>query len=163
METIVELSRKHEGPRFQIVEPDLFGGQSTKSEAWLSFYDYACEKSDWILDEERIKNIGLFLIRMAKKWFQFYITKHLKDTWEQWKKTFQSAFQENPEKWDNDIFYKYKEGNTMEYLYEKQRLLKLADFSLCAELIGSSTSDTRTFKEYPKTERIYRKNFYKLL
>ncbi|CAN7988960.1 unnamed protein product, partial [Ixodes hexagonus] len=131
LQAIVGLSRNQEAPRFRMVKPDPFDGHSTNPEAWLSFYEYASEKNGWRSDDDKVKNLRLFLTGMAKKWYELYLTDHLNDPWEQWKRSFHSAFQENPvEKWDKAIFYKYKAGSVMEYFYEKRRLLQLADYSL---------------------------------
>lgn len=131
LQAIVGLSRNQEAPRFRMVKPDPFDGHTTNSEAWLSFYEYASEKNGWRSDDDKVKNLRLFLTGMAKKWYELHLTDHLNDPWEQWKRSFHSAFQENPvEKWDKAIFYKYKAGSVMEYFYEKRRLLQMADYSL---------------------------------
>lgn len=113
-------------PRFELVKPDPFDGVACP-EAWLSFYEYACEKNYWTTEDDKKKNMRLFLSGVAKKWYDLQIT-NFTGSWQSWKENFLKSFRENPvESWDKAIFWKYKGGSLIEYFYEKQRLLRVAE------------------------------------
>lgn len=97
----------------------------------MDFYEYACTKNGWVSDDDKITNLRLSLTNMAKSWFEMRVVDDVGETWEQWKQSFLSAFQENAvERWDRAIFHKYRYGSVLEYFYEKRKLLQLADHSL---------------------------------
>lgn len=117
-------------PRTELVRPDTFDA-STSPQAWVDFYEYACEKNNWITDSDKVKNLRLFLTGMPKKWYELKICEQKDDTWLNWKESFLSSFQENAvDRWDRAIFFKYRSGSPLEYFYEKRKLLQLADSAL---------------------------------
>lgn len=121
------LIAKPNTPRFELVKPDPFDGTTSSPDAWLSFYEYACEKNYWIEDDDKIKNMRLFLTGVAKRWYELRISQPSKP-WQSWKTSFQQAFRENPvECWDKAIFFKYRGGSLVEYFYEKRGLLHVAE------------------------------------
>lgn len=115
-------------PSFELVKPDVFDGVSASPVAWLNFFEYASEKNGWTADEEKIKNMRLFLRGMAKSWYELRIPDHVEDAWKSWKDSFLTSFQENAvDRWDRALTYKYRGGSTLEYFFEKRRLLQMAD------------------------------------
>lgn len=118
-------------PRFELVKPEVFDGSSASPQAWLGFYQYACEKNTWTSDDDKIKNLRLFLGKTAKSWYELRIMEHADDTWESWRESFLVSFGENAvDRWDRAISFKYRGGSVSEYFFEKRRLLQMADPSL---------------------------------
>lgn len=118
-------------PRFELVKPEVFDGTNASPQGWLHFYDYACEKNYWHTDEDKIKNMRLFLEKMAKSWYELRIVEHSGDTWKSWKESFLTSFQLNAvDRWQHALSFRYKSGSTLEYFFEKRRLLQIADPNL---------------------------------
>lgn len=118
-------------PRFELVRPEMFDGTSSSPQGWIDFYEYACDKNFWRSDEDKVKNLRLFLCKMAKSWYELRLLSHADDPWEQWKDSFLTSFQENVvDQWDRAIRFKYYSGSPLEYFFEKRKLLQMADASL---------------------------------
>lgn len=118
-------------PRIELVKPEVFDGSNASPQNWLNFYQYACEKNKWTSDEDKVKNLRLFLEKMAKAWYELRIMEHAEGTWESWRESFLASFQENAvDRWDRAICFKYRDGSVLEYFFEKRRLLQMADFDL---------------------------------
>lgn len=95
---------KHRGE--QIVKPDLYDCETSAAEAWLGFYEYACENS-WVEGTERIKNLCFFLAGNANKWSKLWVREHECDLRDSWKWSFTTSFEVNDVKhWDKAVFYK---------------------------------------------------------
>lgn len=128
MQAIVSSMKEKEKPRFEAVKPDMFDGYSSSPEGWIDFYEYASEKNFWNSEQDRIKNMRLFLTGVAKKWFELRLVDHPEESWNDWKASFLTSFKRNPvDRWDQAIFYKYKTGLILEYFFEKRKLLQLAE------------------------------------
>lgn len=118
-------------PRFEAVKPDSFDGTSASPQAWIDFYEYACAKNRWSTDEDKIKNLRLFLTQMAKSWYELRILSHAEDSWDKWRRSFLDSFQECAvDRWDRAIRFTYQTGSALEYFFEKRRLLQMADDAL---------------------------------
>ncbi|KAH8021733.1 hypothetical protein HPB51_016681 [Rhipicephalus microplus] len=46
----------------------MFDGESSSPESWFTFYEYACNENCWCSDEDKVKNMRLFLSGIAKSW-----------------------------------------------------------------------------------------------
>ena len=117
--------------RQELVRPNNFDGKSESAAAWLEFYGYATERNGWNTDEEKIKNQRVFLDGIARKWYDSMIMKTVDFDWNHWREEFLAAFDENPvQLWERALKWEYRSGSTLEYYYEKQRLLALAEPNL---------------------------------
>ena len=116
--------------RQELVKPNNFDGKSESAAAWLEFCDYATETNGWNTDEEKIKNQRVFMDGIARKWYDSIIMKIVDFNWDYWRE-FLAAFDENPVQWwEKALKWEYRSGSALEYYYEKQRLLILAEPSL---------------------------------
>lgn len=115
----------------EYVKPDMFDGDSSSPESWLTFYEYACNENYWHSDEDKVKNMRLFLSGIAKSWYELRVNAHSNKPWTEWKENFLGSFGENKVLlWDKAIAFKYRSGSALSYFYEKRRLLQLADSAL---------------------------------
>ncbi|KAH8009601.1 hypothetical protein HPB51_018446 [Rhipicephalus microplus] len=118
-------------PSREHVKSDLFDGESSSPKSWLTFYEYECNENYWQSDEDTVKNMRLFLSRIAKSWYEWRLNSHSNKPWIEWKAIFLSSFSEYKVLlWDKAITFKYRSGPAPSYFYEKRRLLQLADSSL---------------------------------
>lgn len=128
---LTETLRANNGPKAELVKPDMFDGTTASATTWLKFFEYACEKNCWLTSQDKVQNMRLFLVHNAKKWYELRITDHPDDTWDHWRVSFISAFDQNPvDRWDKAIFFKQRSSSLIDYFYEKRRLLLLADPTL---------------------------------
>lgn len=118
-------------PRLDSVKPEVFDGSSASPKSWIDFFEYACEKNHWTSDDDKIKNLRPFLQKMAKSWYELRILQHATGTWQSWKESFLTSFEENAvDRWDKAISFKYQSGSPLEYFFEKRKLLQMADANL---------------------------------
>lgn len=112
----------------EAVKPEIFDGTSSSPHGWLTYYEYACEKNCWITDADKVKNLILYLSKMARSWYELRLPSHAHDSWQKWKENFITTFEENAvERWDRAISFRYHGGSPLEYFFEKRRLLQVAD------------------------------------
>lgn len=131
MRLLVNVTERISRPSLEHVKPDMFDGESSSPESWLTFYEYACNENYWHSDEDKVKNMRLFLSGIAKSWYELRVNAHSNKPWTEWKESFLSSFGENKVLlWDKAIAFKYTSGSALSYFYEKRRLLQLADPSL---------------------------------
>ncbi|CAA9997233.1 unnamed protein product, partial [Nesidiocoris tenuis] len=106
-----------------------FAGKTEDPSTWMCLFEKACKNNSWTLDEEKIDNLLSVLEpgSIAEKWYNSRMLQDIEPNWELWRRSFLSAFGQNPIQLLHDAQqYRYESGNLLEYYYEKQRLLNLA-------------------------------------
>lgn len=77
------------------------------------------------------KNMPLFLSGTAKSWYELRVNANSNKPSTEWEESFHSSFSENKViLWGNATGLKYRSGSALSYLYEKRKLLQLADSAL---------------------------------
>lgn len=99
MRLLVNATERLSRPSREQVKPDMFDGESSSPESWLTFYEYACNENYWHSDEDKVKNMRLFLSGIAKSWYEWHLNAHSNKPWIEWKASFLSSFSENKVSW----------------------------------------------------------------
>lgn len=103
-QTIASTMQAANKPRFKMVKPDNFDGSSSSPECWINFYEYACGQNNWNTDDDKVKNLRLFLDGMAKKWYELRVLSHERESWHEWRDNFLCSFGVNKvQAWDHAI------------------------------------------------------------
>ncbi|KAH8019294.1 hypothetical protein HPB51_018689 [Rhipicephalus microplus] len=96
MDSLLALIQAQQRLNKEAANPDPFDGDSTRPDTWIKFHENACENNSWQASSQRIRDMCLFLTGLARKWCELHYAGHEFDTWDEWKRSFLAAFNENP-------------------------------------------------------------------
>lgn len=79
MQTGVDRSLK---PPLEVTKPEIYDGSSSMSaQAWLDFYEYACDQNFWNHDRDKIMHMRFYVGGVAKTWHGIRATEKAGHPW----------------------------------------------------------------------------------
>lgn len=83
-----------------MVKPDMFMVIHQADKRWVYFYEYASDKNFGKSEQDRIKNMRLFLTNIAK-WYELCLVDDLDVSWSDCTASFLTPAKSNPiDRWD---------------------------------------------------------------
>ncbi|UYV79909.1 hypothetical protein LAZ67_18001024 [Cordylochernes scorpioides] len=114
--------------RIPVARMDIekFNGRNMEPSIWITNFEVLCENNNWKSCRTRINGMRAHLEDMALAWYDSHDRSASDEDWEEWRKDFVEAFQEDPiSKYDKAIKWQYRNGSYVDYFYKKLRLLQL--------------------------------------
>ncbi|UYV71355.1 hypothetical protein LAZ67_8002739 [Cordylochernes scorpioides] len=105
---------------------EKFNGRNMEPSIWITNFEVLCENNNWKSCRTRINGMRAHLEDTALAWYDSHDRSASDEDWEEWRKDFVEAFQEDPiSKYDKAIKWQYRNGSYVDYFYKKLRLLQL--------------------------------------